>query len=92
MKQKAKKAAKAVATPPTSPQRKWIEQGVRAQVLMNRFNDALGEMSRMSEAYRLSPTMENAVNAIDAWQVLMRVRSEVGAFPIDPLRDVSLAE
>lgn len=92
MKKKAKKAAKAVAAPPASPQRKWIEQGLRAQVLMNRFNEALNDMDSMSKAYRLSPTMENAVNAIDAWQVLMRVRSEVGAFPIDPLRGVSLAE
>ena len=92
MKKKAKKAAKAVAAPPASPQRKWIEQGLRAQVLMNRFNEALNDMDSMSKAYRLSPTFENAVNAIDAWQVLMRVRSEVGAFPIDPLRGVSLAE
>ena len=91
MKKKAKKAAK-VAAPAARPQRKLIDQGLRAQLLMKRFNAALGDMDNMMRAYRLSPTVENALNAIEAWQAVLRLRSEVGEFPIDPLRGVSLAE
>ncbi len=59
--------------------------------VMTAFEHCSEEMTRMGNAFRNSPTEDNALNAIDAWQKLIKARDMLCAYEFDPMRGVSLA-
>ena len=59
--------------------------------VMSRFITAGERMHALDNAFRYSPTEENALNAIEAWQEFVRSREAICGYVLDQLRGVSVA-